>query len=362
MITIIHGADFHLDSPFSGLTPKQAVERRQEQRQMLHRLVQCTQNANADLLLLSGDIFDGGQVYRETVEALSEALGQLTCPVFISAGNHDYYTKRSPYNTVTWGEHIHIFKHNVVESVTLPHLNCTVHGASFVTPQMERSPLEGFSVPDDGQIHIMTLHGALDGTDYAPLSPAIIADSGLHYLALGHVHQYSGIQRAGNTSYAYSGCPEGRGFDETGFKGVLCLTMDKHSINSQFIPLCLRRYEILSVDVTGADSLLSAIQNALPEQTAMDSYRIRLVGECHAETLDVRSLTQALAPHFFSVEIKDSTRPPQIVWARREEDNLTGLFLQQMSSKMAQQGEDDTLTLAVRFGLAALEHREDVSP
>ena len=38
MIKLIHGADFHLDSPFSGLAPDQAAQRRREQRELLSRL------------------------------------------------------------------------------------------------------------------------------------------------------------------------------------------------------------------------------------------------------------------------------------------------------------------------------------
>ena len=38
MVKIIHGADFHLDSPFSGLTPQQAAQRRGEQRELLDHL------------------------------------------------------------------------------------------------------------------------------------------------------------------------------------------------------------------------------------------------------------------------------------------------------------------------------------
>ena len=37
MLKIIHGADFHLDSPFSGLTPERAARRREEQRELLGR-------------------------------------------------------------------------------------------------------------------------------------------------------------------------------------------------------------------------------------------------------------------------------------------------------------------------------------
>ena len=39
MLKVLHGADFHLDSPFSGLTPEQAAARRQEQRELLDRLL-----------------------------------------------------------------------------------------------------------------------------------------------------------------------------------------------------------------------------------------------------------------------------------------------------------------------------------
>ena len=38
MLTIIHGADFHLDAPFAALPPDKARARRAEQRELLDRL------------------------------------------------------------------------------------------------------------------------------------------------------------------------------------------------------------------------------------------------------------------------------------------------------------------------------------
>ena len=55
----------------------------------------------------------------------------------------------------------------------------------------------------------------------AVIAPEDIEKSGLTYLALGHVHQYSGPRREGGTVYAYPGTPDGRGFDELGEKGVI---------------------------------------------------------------------------------------------------------------------------------------------
>jgi ABC-type sugar transport system substrate-binding protein len=73
-------------------------------------------------------------------------------------------------------------------------------------------------------------------------------------------------------------------------------------------------------------------------------------------------LESALAPRFCALELRDHTRMPRDLWARSGEDSLTGLFLRTMAARCADAPEDEALALAVRFGLAALENGEDVSP
>ena len=134
MLKIIHAADFHLDSPFSGLTPAGAVQRRREQRQLLERLAALVQARGADLVLLSGDLLDGDRVYRETVQALTAALGAMPCPVFLAPGNHDFYSGDSAYAAVDWPDNVHLFTGGEMEAVPLPELNCTVYGRAFTGP------------------------------------------------------------------------------------------------------------------------------------------------------------------------------------------------------------------------------------
>ena len=120
MLTIIHGADFHLDSPFAGLTPQRAAQRRGEQRELLSALAELSRQRRADLVLLSGDLLDSHQTYRETAQALSQALGQIPCPVFLAPGNHDYYHINSLYAALDWPENVHIFTSGDLEAVELP--------------------------------------------------------------------------------------------------------------------------------------------------------------------------------------------------------------------------------------------------
>ena len=362
MLTILHAADLHLDSPFRDLSAAQAALRRREQRELPGRLAELARERGADAVLLAGDLFDGGAVYRETAEALAAALGQTGCPVFIAPGNHDPLTGSSPYRTVAWPRNVHIFDSQTVTAVPLEGKNCVVHGAAFTSAQREDDPLASFAAPQDGQTHLMVLHGDVGGRQYAPIQPASIAASGLAYLALGHVHAYSGLRREGDTHWAYPGCSEGRGFDECGEKGALVVQIDGPEITAQFVPLCARRYERLEAPLSGR-SPLEAAQIAL-EGHGDDCCRLTFTGESKTPP-DLLSLERELAGKCFALSLRDRTTPARDVWGRAGEDSLTGLFLRQMRERLdgAESEEDRTmLDLAVRFGLAALERGEDCRP
>ena len=189
MLKVLHGADFHLDSPFSGLKPDAAARRRGEQRELLARLTDLAREREADLVLLSGDLLDGDLVFRETVQVLARALGEIPCPVFLAPGNHDWYGPQSPYAALEWPGNVHLFPGPELGAVRLPELGCTVWGAAFCAPRQSASPLRGFHAPAEG-VQLAVLHGEVAAQgDYGPISEEDIAASGLDYLALGHVHQ-----------------------------------------------------------------------------------------------------------------------------------------------------------------------------
>ena len=307
MLKIIHGADFHLDSPFSGLTPKRAAQRRGEQRELLERLAELARKKGAGLVLLAGDLLDSERVFPETALALSKALASIPCPVFIAPGNHDPYTDRSIWTALNWPDNVHIFRSHDLERVDLP--GCTLWGRAFTGAHQETSPLEGLAVPGDGKLHLAVLHGCVgERNGYGPISPAEIAASGLDYLALGHIHQGSGLNKEGNTFWAYPGCPEGRGFDELGDKGVLYVEAEPGQVKSQFVSLAKRRYEIITADITGPAGPLAAILEALPGRTSDLICRLILTGEGPAP--DLVNLEQTLAPEFYGLTLVDRTRLP----------------------------------------------------
>lgn len=363
MFKFIHAADFHLDSAFGALTAQQAAARRRESRELVFRLANYVNTHGISLVLLAGDLLDGTSVFRETGEQLAAALGSMKAQVCIAPGNHDWWGAGSVWETVDWPGNVHIFKENTLTDLELPQLNAVVHGAAFTAPEQAGSLLAGFTAPEDGKVHLGLLHGDTGDTEsrYDPLRREEIAASGLTYLALGHVHKRMEPETAGKTLWAWPGCLEGRGFDELGEKGFYEGTVsDGGTVSLAFVPFARHRYEIIKVDVTGREPR-SAVEAALPEETAGDLYRVILTGETGEQGADAAAIREALADRFYALEVRDHTRMAQDVWARAGEDSLRGLFLQALRTKFQSAGteeERETITQAARFGLAALDHRD----
>jgi DNA repair exonuclease SbcCD nuclease subunit len=182
----------------------------------------------------------------------------------------------------------------------------------------------------------------------------------MDYVALGHIHKASGLLRAGETWYSWPGCPEGRGFDETGEKFVNLITLtDDGDCRLEQRSIAMRRYETLAVDVTGDDPLL-AIHTQLPDDSVRNIYRITLTGELD-EAPDLSRLRQNLSELFFELQLRDETRPRRSLWERAGDDTLRGLFLKKLKKQYDDAPDDERRMIeqAARWGLAALDNREE---
>jgi DNA repair exonuclease SbcCD nuclease subunit len=361
-IKILHAADFHLDSPFDSLSDEKARERRREQRELFMSLAELCEKERVQVVLLPGDLLDSERSGYETSELLTEVLGKIKAEVFIAPGNHDFISPLSPYSLLTFSDNVHIFKTSEITKLSFPEKGFTVWGAGF---KNNSSPplLAGASLKREAGVNLMILHGDLNmpKSVYNPITEAEIAASEMDYLALGHVHAFGGFQKSGKTSYAYSGCPEGRGFDETGEKGVIIGNVGEDKCDLSFLPLGGRKYETLTIDLSGKTDAAAALLEALPRDSARDIYKIIFQGEFDGD-LGINRLQEAVAERLYAVSIRDNTRIRRDIWAQAEEDTLKGLFLRSLRKKYetAKTDEEREKTiLAVRYGLSALENGEE---
>ena len=357
---ILHAADLHLDSAFAGLAEEKAALLRQESRDILRRMVDWANDHAVDVMLLSGDLFDSDRMYSQTARTLAQALARFRGRIFLSPGNHDFYAPGSGYDAVDWPENVHIFASRRPQTVLLRSLNASVTGAAFTSAE-EWEPFDGASFSGgDAPIRLGVLHGEVTRGEskYRAIPPAEIEKTNLTYLALGHVHRCAGVQRAGNTAYAYPGCLPGRGFDETGDKGFLYGEITPETVELEFIPFAPRRYQSVTADITDRDPA-DAVRQALDPDCGQDICRVLLTGS-RRENFSLSALTSELSGLCAALELTDETYPEEDVWARCGEDSLRGLFLQNLRARYDGADEDEKRQLlqAARFGLAALDNRD----
>jgi DNA repair exonuclease SbcCD nuclease subunit len=371
-VKILHGADFHFDTPFKELSASMGEKRNEDIKKSFENLINIIKKDEVSILLLCGDIFDNKCIKKSTLEFLKDRLESINkTKVFIVAGNHDPLNDRSFYNLLTWPENVHIFS-NDMEAVVLEDLKTVVYGKSFSSNYEKSSLLKGFQVPVEHKeyINIMAMHGEIargeQENEYNPLTLEEIRNSKLDYLALGHRHGFSNIKREGETFYAYSGCPEGRGFDELGEKGIIIGEVYKGYNNLKFRAISQRVYELIEVDLTGInlqEEILRLIINSVDEKNKVKNfYKIILKGEVYSDLpINIKKLQYRLKEMFYYIKIMDETTMKLDYDVVKNENSLRGIFLRKVYKKLEEESENkESFERALKLAFNALRE-EDIN-
>lgn len=341
-VRILLSADWHLDSPFSGFPEEARRFLRQQQRKLPDRIARVCAKENCDLVLLAGDLFDG-EPSRDTIESVQKALASCAVPVCIAPGNHDCCAPGSPWTEEGWPENVRIFT-GPLEALVLPELRCRVYGAGYRSMDCP-GLLEGFRAEGSEKYCVAVLHGdpTSPKSPYCPITAAQVRDSGLDYLALGHIHK-AGAFRAGSTLCAWPGSPMGRGWDETGEKGCCIVTLgDTAEIRA--LPL-----DTLCFYDTEIDMESRSPEDVLPAAPSRDFYRLTLRG---TGTVDVTALLDQFS-HLPNLELRDETEAPVDPWAEAGEDTLRGTYFRLLKAS----GQGETARLAAELSRRLLDGRE----
>lgn len=345
-LKILHTADWHMDAPLTSFSEERRAFLRRAQLAIPGKISEVCRREACDLVLLAGDVFDGIPS-RDAVEAVRRALAECGVPVFVSPGNHDFCGTGSPWLEETWSENVTVFTGGL-KSIAIPALNCRVYGAGYQSMDCG-ALLEEFHAEGKEKYQIGVLHSdpVTAGTPYCPITAGQVRASGLDYLALGHIHK-AGSFRAGDTLCGWPGCPMGRGWDETGEKGVYLVTLEEEA-ELQFLPLDAPRFYELEADVTdGAEAALDAL---LPAGESQNFFRITLTGQA---TVDVEALEKQYV-HLPNLFFRDRTEPEADLWEEADSDTFRGVYFRLLRQ---QAQENPRAVLAAEISRKILAGRE----
>ncbi len=352
----VHCADVHIGMEFS-LNKLKSRQRKAEILQSFLRLIEYCRDEAVELLLIAGDLFDNENVEAAVVEQVKSALGSIPqTDVYIAPGNHDPYSLTSPYRDDGWSDNVVIFN-GTPKVIERPDKGYRIWGCGFESSFVMDRLLMGVRLPKDELVNIGILHGQLVGksgrSEYNAITDSDIEKSGIDYLALGHVHKQTRVQRIGDTLYAYSGTIEGQGFDEDGIKGFYTgelskLLLARQELITEYVSPSMRRYYHVNVDVTGAagraevaDRICRAAQSVTKDdefavlltgnRVEDNLYKITLVGDIGEDAaVSVDELSAQLSGSFYYIKLKDNTRLVLDYEALAKENSLKGMYTARM--------------------------------
>lgn len=368
-IKVLHTADIHFDTPFSGMTPKEALKSKEELKQVFEKITKITLDKEVDILLIAGDIFDNLSVNKTTLYFIKNCFENISkVKVFISPGNHDPFNEISFYNMVDWPNNVHIFTHRM-ESVFLEELNTVVWGIGFNVSHINKSLLRDVKRVE-GYNNIMVIHGEItstkEGNDYNPIKEEDIADSNMDYIALGHRHKFSGVKKIENTYYSYSGCPQGRGFDELDDKGIVLLEIRDRFVESEFIRTSIRNYYEEEINIAGCfgySEVKNKIISQIPSSDRKNNfYKVILIGEVHEEfTLNEEFLEDYLKNEFHFIKVIDKSEIKLDINELMKGYSLKSIFAKNIYERLQNaetEEEREVIALALKIGLQSISGDE----
>lgn len=349
---LIHCADIHLDSPMeTNLSADKARERKLEIRSTFSRMVRTATEEGVEAILIAGDLFDGARVTKSTENYVLDLIASHPMiDFYYLSGNHDKGS--ALFATAQLPENLHTF------------------GMTWTTYRQGNIVIAGAMIPDadtltlDAEdVNILLLHGqerksaGVAGEDIIHLGR--FKNKNIDYAALGHIHEHRVLRLDARGIAAYSGCLEGRGFDECGTKGYVLLNIEGGRISHRFLPFATRTLHTVECDITGFSSgldleerMLASVADIAPK----DMVKVVLMGTCSAEaTLDLSHLRGVLAEKFYFAKVKDETRLSINAEDYAHDISLKGEFVRRVMASSLSESEKERV---IACGFRALSGEE----
>jgi len=363
-----------MDMPFSsiGAGDGKSSLRRQDLREVFSKITDAAKKEKADLLLISGDLYEHRYVKKSTINYINELFNGIPdVRVLILPGNHDPYTIDSYYRNYNWSGNVHILCKDRPH-VFLEDINTCIYGAGLGEVYVESRPLHHIRLKDPQLVNILMLHGTLDmnfGKNvYNPVSSEDLESLCMDYIALGHFH--TRILGAGSAGRIFNpGSPEPLGFDEPGEHGLIAGCISKADgkesiVETRFINSNIKYCGTVELNISDLSSnreVIERIENTISSNDMSNGlFSITLKGYIEPDfEIDTVQICNAFREKTFYFKVKDETAPAYDIFEIAKEPGLKGLFAAKILARIEKAGDESERKLimkAFHYGIEALEY------
>lgn len=345
----IHCSDIHLDSAMRNLKEGKAKERKDELRLSFEGMIKAAKENDVKAVIIAGDMFDK-TVLKKTENYIFDLFSTYTDIDFLYlSGNHD------EQNVIeAMGKKLSNVR--LLTNEPIEYGNIRIYGFK---PTSESSYDSLFL--DKNKTNIVVVHGQVDdysyGKDYVNLRK--LKNKNIDYLAMGHIHSFNEFKLDERGVAVYSGCLEGRGFDEIGPKGFIALEVNNGKINYAF-NACSRRilYEI-KVDITLARTVKEIdklIFESVKDISRENLIKVVLCGNITIETeKDLDHFEKVLNDEFYFATVRDETKLLIDIDSVKNDISLKGEFIKRVLESNINEKSKERV---IMYGIKALNGEE----
>lgn len=355
----LHAADIHLDSPLKGLR-KRAGTRGEElagaTREAFKTLVQYAIDERVDLLLISGDNYDGKHKDFSSLLFFSSQMLRLReagIRVVMIRGNHDAENNLK----LTLPDGVHVLPARRAETIRFDDLGIAVHGQSFASRAVTDNLSSKYPDALTGMLNIGMLHTAVEGHDgghdrYAPCTIDDLTSRHYDYWALGHVHTRTEISN--KPWIVYPGNLQARHIKEPGAKGATLVTVESGKIAQvEHVPMDVVRWDRLEVGVAGLKTIES-VASALG-----DRFRDAVSG-ADGRTLATRVVLKGATPAHGLLKAKGGDLDAEVTQAAEAAGEVWIETIEVLTTpETVPASQDEAITTVIAAAEALKEGRAD---
>lgn len=349
---LIHCADLHLDSRMESIFSSDLAKvRKAEVLETFKNMVKYASDNNIEVIMISGDMFDSTRIQEKIRQYVIDIINEYNNIDFLYlCGNHDENNfikdlENQPSNLKTFNSDWTSYRYG----------NIVITGCEL--NEVNNKVIYGTLDLNENNVNIVMLHGQESVYDSKQDADVInlkaLQNKHIDYLALGHIHSYKVSKLDSRGIYVYSGCLEGRGFDETGEKGFVEIIVEGNKVKHKFVEFARRTLHEINVDITGIETLRN-LQKAITDRTNSihpdDLVKVNLIGTYTTNTKkDIVNFENLLKEKFFFGRVKDKTTIKINIDDYKYDVSLVGEFIRNvLSSDETEENKGNIITLGLR--------------
>ena len=363
---IIHCADLHLDSGMTAnLDSKKAKERKIELLNTFKNMIDYASSNDVRAIIIAGDLFDKKVVTKTASNTVYQAIIDNPDIVFYYLkGNHDEDTfldglDEIPDNLKLFNDSWTTYRMGKNNQIAITGVNLSDGNKDRVFNEL---------VLNNDSFNIVTLHGqesmasAKDKTEIIPLKN--LKNKGIDYLALGHIHSYKEAELDKRGVYCYSGCLEGRGFDECGEKGFVLIDIDEttNTVERKFVSIAKRILYAIDVDISGltnSSEICGKIKKELKNNNCNEESLVKIVLKGEVDAFcekDGDYILKQFEDDYYFVKLYDETKLKVSYEDFKLDESLKGEFVRLVLAR--NDLPEDEKAEVIRYGINILSGEE----